>query len=257
MRYCRAVAGASQPARPAQAAERTHGQCSICGEWGWFERDHPSIREGFRCPSCQASLRYRYQAATIIADYSRDGSGALDELVREPEFGQLRVYEPGIIGPFRPILGRLPGYFTSYYWPDVEPGGIRDGVQSETLEALTLASESVDLVITSDIFEHVRHPFRGFAEVFRILAPGGRHVFTVPLAWPLRQETVARVDVSGPEDRLLAPAAYHSSPTDPKGSLVYNEFGLDLLDRLAEIGFETELRPGVKYNMTFSSLKPR
>lgn len=100
--------------------------------------------------------------------------------------------------------------------------------------ALTYPSDTFDLVITSDVFEHVRHPYEGFAEVHRVLRPGGAHIFTVPVRWPMREHTIERVDTSGDEDVFLLEPVYH------RIHLVYNDFGADMLDKLAEIGFATE-----------------
>ena len=87
-------------------------------------------------------------------------------------------YEPGIIGPFRKYLRRLAGYSSSYYWDRVRPGRKHKGTRCEDLQALTFADDSFDLAI-SDIFEHIREPFRAFEELRRVLKPGGRHIFRV------------------------------------------------------------------------------
>jgi SAM-dependent methyltransferase len=112
-------------------------------------------------------------------------------------------------------------------------------------------------VITSDIFEHVRGPMPAFAEIFRVLRPGAYHIFTVPLRWPLPSITESRVDFSGSEDVFLAPPVYHGSPTDPNGSLVYTDFGMDLPEELRRIGFETVVHHGYEHAITFASRKPR
>ena len=214
------------------------------------------MREHHACRGCGASLRYRLQASAITATYGRPGA-TLAELVLDPSFRKLAIYEPGIVGPFRALLRELPGYVDSYFWPDVPPGDARDRVRCEDLRDLTFSDESFDLVITSDIFEHVRGPMAAFAEIFRILRPGGHHIFTVPLRWPLPATTESRVDYSGPEDVFLAPPIYHGSPTDPKGSLVYTDFGMDLPEELRGLGFETVTHHGHTYALTFVSRTPR
>lgn len=171
----------------------------------------------------------------MLRALSRRGSRSLAELVREPEFRRMRIFEPGTMGPFRRLLQPLDGYVQSIYDPTVARGRERDGLRCEDLMQLTFESGTFDLVVTSDIFEHVRHPRRGFAEIFRVLKPGGSHIFTVPGTWPLRQQTVERVDVTGDEDVLVLPPKYHN-----REHLLYNDFGLDLLDLLDEIGFVTD-----------------
>jgi SAM-dependent methyltransferase len=214
------------------------------------------MREHHACRGCGASLRHRLQASAITATYGRPDA-ALSELAAEPFFRELSIYEPGIIGPFRAILQELPGYVNSYYWPDVALGQDHDGVRCEDLRDLTFADSSFDLVITSDIFEHVRGPMAAFAAIFRVLRPGGYHIFTVPLRWPLPGTTESRIDYSGPEDVFLVPPIYHGSPTDPKGSLVYTDFGMDLPEQLRGIGFETVTHHGHTYAVTFASRKPK
>ena len=128
------------------------------------------------------------------------------------------------------------------------------------LQALDLPSDSQDLIITSDVFEHIRRPFDAFQELHRVLRVGGRHVFTVPLFFPLKKRTTVRVDTSTEDDVFLEPPVYHSSGDGSK-SLVYNDFGEDMLERLAQIGFATELsfidqeRPACARNVTFVSTK--
>jgi SAM-dependent methyltransferase len=119
----------------------------------------------------------------------------------------------------------------------VAPGTLRDGLRCEDLMALTFDDESFDLVVTSDIFEHVRRPYEGFAEVRRVLKSGGVHVFSVPVLDPMPAKSVDRVDTSGDEDVFLESPTYHG-PTN-REHLVYTDFGQDMIDRLNAEGFPT------------------
>jgi len=231
------------------------GRCGLCGHVGEYVRTEAPTRESHECAACHASLRYRQQAAALTASYGMP-EATLAELVDEPSVRVLAIFEPGIIGPFRRLLRDLPHYQNSYFWPDVALGDLRDGVRCEDLRHLTLPDSSVDLVISSDIFEHVRGPMPAFAELYRVLKPGGRHVFTVPLRWPLPGTTVPRVDYSGPDDVLLLPPEYHGSPVDPRGSLVYTDFGIDLPEQLRELGYDTVTHHGYRNAITFAARKP-
>jgi SAM-dependent methyltransferase len=165
-----------------------------------------------------------------------------------------------VLGPFRTHFSRMPSYVMSDYWPDVAPGDEREGVRCEDLMALTFPDESFDLVVTSDIFEHVRKPAVGFREVHRVLRAGGRHIFSIPVQEPMRRVTVERVDTSGDEDVHILEPRYHLGPGNSQ-HIVYNDFGLDLIDDLGEVGFDTEV---VRYRapsteasrlLTFCSVK--
>ena len=226
----------------------------MCGHTAEYVRFEAPTRENHLCQGCGASLRYRLQANAITAAYGWPDV-PLARLAEERFFRELVIYEPGMIGPFRHLLMELPGYVNSYFWPEVAPGDEHEGVRCEDLRHLTFGDESMDLVISSDILEHVRGPMQAFAEIFRVLRPDGYHIFTVPLRWPLPGTTQARVDCSGPEDKFLVPPEYHGSPHDPKGSLVYTDFGMDLPEQLRELGFDTTAHHGYRHAVTFVSRK--
>jgi SAM-dependent methyltransferase len=237
------------------------GDCRICGRSGVFVRASPSLREGYKCSHCRAELRYQGQADVLIRRYASSGARSIADLIRDPAFQPLRIWEPGRLGPLRHYLRRLPNYVGSDYWPDAQPGDERDGLRCENVMALTFANASFDLVVTSDIFEHVRRPDEGFAEVHRVLRPGGVHVFSIPLQIPMRERTLVRVDTSGDEDIHLEQPRYHGGGNTKH--LVYNDFGADLVARLAEFGFETDIVPFSSVNseaarlLTLCSIKTR
>jgi SAM-dependent methyltransferase len=221
------------------------GTCTVCGWTGRFVRAHIAIRETYPCGNCRASLRYRVQAEAILEFFGDMKARTIRELAAIPAFARLRIFEPGIIGPFRALFGGLPHYSKSFYWSDLESGEVRDGVVNEDLMALSIPSGTVDLMISSDVFEHIRHPDRGFAESARILRPGGAHIFTVPTHVPIRETTLKRVDVDGPEDVPIVELRYHGNGKGGR-SLVYNDFGRDILDRLADAG----LKPAIHRHRT-------
>ncbi len=232
------------------------GGCSCCGHTGeYIVGPQLSARENFHCARCRASLRYRNQADAIVTAYG-NGEGSLADLVQSLAFRSLSIYEPGVSGPFRPLFQSVAGYTTSYYWPDVEPGRGRDGIRCENLEATTFADMSFDLVVSSDIFEHIRRPTAAFMEVYRILRPGGRHIFTVPMNWPFDPRTIERVDASGADDRHLLPPVYHGAPLEPSGSLVYTDFGMDLPFRLTSLGYQVLVAHGFRNVVTFIARRP-
>ena len=225
-----------------ESVSKEHGDkysdiCSVCGHQGLFHHRDGSIRESYRCRKCRASLRYREQARLILKHYSREESLSLAELAKEGSFRDLRIYEPGLIGPFRKVLGDLPGYCKSGFWSEVESGSWNNDVQCQNLMRLTYKSDSFDVVLSSDIFEHVRRPFVGFREVDRVLKPGGLHIFSIPLQQRLTEDTIARIDTSGAEDVPLLPKHYHGTPSRER-SLVYTDFGADMKEIMANDGIE-------------------
>ena len=88
---------------------------------------------------------------------------------------------------------------------------------------LTYPDASFDLVLTSETLEHVPDLDAALAETRRVLAPGGRHVFTVPLL-PGVPATYSRIR-TGPDGAAvhLAPPICH--PGGDVGYPVFTEFG--------------------------------
>lgn len=233
-------------------------RCAICGDRCRFVKDERATRESYACPSCRGSLRYQGQARVLLQQFSRRDSSSIAELVRERAFRRLHIWEPGEIGPFRRYLTTLRHYERSSYSPDSTSGERHNGLRYEDLMATTFSSDRFDLIVTSDILEHVRKPYRAFREIYRVLRPGGAHVFSIPVTSPMRAVTVERVDTSGTEDVFVLEPRYHNDT-----HLVYNDFGEDLLGRLEGMGFRCAAVPFETTNanaarlLTFSTVKRR
>ena len=147
----------------------------------------------------------------------------------KPDWRECRIHESSPDGASsRRIAEQCPGYDASQYWPDVDSGSLRDGIRCEDLTRLTFDDDSLDLFVTQDVFEHVLDPERGFAEVARVLRPGGLHVFTVP--WYRWKPTLVRARASGNGIEHLEEPDFHRNPVDPEGSLVATEWGFELPD---------------------------
>ena len=228
--------------------------CSVCGRTSVMRKVHRAPREGYRCAPCGATLRYRDQAAAILLLLS-EGEPSLAGLAASDRFSELRIFEPGLVGPFRPYFAGLPHYQTSYYWPELELGEEKDGIPKQDLQALTFDDEAFDLVITSDIFEHIFNPWRAFEEVQRVLTPGGHHVCSIPLNRASGSTTVTRAREGADGVEHLLDPVYHGSPKDPEGSLVCTDFGLDVTDALRSYGIAANLVQGHLANVTLVCTK--
>jgi len=216
-------------------------RCPVCGGVAIARGFSENLRETGRCHRCGATNRNRQvalvacRAATEMCGRPvRDLSGLCDT--------GLVVYNTEAQGALHDQLAAMPGYRCSeYLGPGHRPGEIVGDTVHEDLMQLSLADESVDLVLSSDVLEHVPDPYRAHREVHRVLRGGGRHVFTVPFHQHAHLDDVrARPGADGTPE-LLAEAIYHDDPVRPDGVLVYTIFGLEMLVRLAEIGFSTSM----------------
>jgi SAM-dependent methyltransferase len=136
-------------------------------------------------------------------------------------------------------MTRAPGYVASEYLGGSHaPGDVVGGTRHEDLMDLSFPDATLDLVVTSDVLEHVPDPYRAHREIFRVLRPGGRHVFTVPSGTTaLLDRSRAALDDGGAL-KLFEEPVYHGDPLRQGGALVFTDFGLEMIVRLAEIGFD-------------------
>ena len=83
--------------------------------------------------------------------------------------------------------------------------------------------------------EHIEEPWRSFAEIARVLRPGGIHLFTIPLHAGVTTRQRARTGKDGKLEYLLPPVRRKEQP-DPAGALVFLYYGADLPVLLAARG---------------------
>lgn len=220
---------------------RTPGFCPACGRWTWFEGWVDDLRETGRCCACSATNRQR-QLAQLICDELSPQIGQVARSLRDvPKDAQLAIYNTETAGPIHAQLHSVPGYVCSeYFGPDCKPGAIVNGVRHEDLQALSLADASFDLVLSSDVFEHIPDPYRAFAEVQRVLKPGGKHVFTVAFHQERFEDDVRAVIEDG-QVKLLKERWVHGDPLRPEGVLVYTVPALEMLVKLDRLGLPTRM----------------
>lgn len=154
-----------------------------------------------------------------------------------PQLHLLEVYELSARGPlFGYFQGRTGALTASEFFHDVTPGTVRDGVQCQDVQCLTFPDASFDLCTSTEVFEHVPDDSRGFAEILRVLKPGGLFVFSVPLSG--EGKTVERAQLT-PEGEVihLLPPEYHGDPISNSGILAFRNYGRDIIERLTIAGF--------------------
>jgi SAM-dependent methyltransferase len=208
-----------QTLRPAElgiARER----CAVC-DFGWLLRLARN-ELGVRCPRCGASAVTQSLAGVIRAEV--------------PRLRDAAVYEMSAQGPLVAFLrNRCAALTTSELLDGVEPGQWRDGVLCQNVERLTFADADFDLCTSSEVFEHVEDDAAGFREVHRVLRPGGRFIFTVPLHDSA--QTVERMTIRAGVRVAVLPPAYHADRYRGATVLVQRDYGRDLVERLRRAGF--------------------
>lgn len=196
------------------------GRCPFCGPTLFVRLSNAS--GGFRCARCSAGA-----VQVAIGSAIRE---------RVDDLGALDVCELSARGPLAAWLRRVArSAATSEYFADLAPGAMRDGVRCEDVQRLTYADASFDLVTHTEVLEHVPDDARAFAELYRVLRPGGLMLFTVPLHGGER--TIERARVRGGAIEHLLEPVHHTDPLRTEGILAFRDYGSDIVDRLSAAGF--------------------
>ncbi|MDA8412920.1 MAG: class I SAM-dependent methyltransferase [Desulfobacteraceae bacterium] len=206
---------------------------------GPFQRELVE-RENYFCCCCSANFRKRALAQTVLDLLDMDDNVALSRHLSHNE--QFSMYESSGYNVFSSEkIQQSDRYVVSEYYPDKEFGIVNNGVRNENLERLTFPDNHFDVVITSEVLEHVAKFDDALQEIRRVLKPGGYHVFTVPVDWelPASRERVT-IDANGPVHVL--PPIFHGDTIRDEGILVFRDFGSDVLDVLTRDGFACHKR---------------
>lgn len=208
------------------------GICPVCGHEATFTKFTDNERESGQCSSCSSFNRQRQMAALTR------------ELCGLPPTGPLsfasgyQIYNTESTGALhRMLLSHSDYMFSEYFGPDVGRGAEVRGVRNEDLQQLSFPDASFDLLLSSDVLEHMPRPYDAHREIYRVLKPGGRHIFTVPYNPGAPLDDVRAVERDGRVE-YFGEKLYHGDPVRPgEGILVWTIFGLQMFVELARMGF--------------------
>jgi SAM-dependent methyltransferase len=215
------------------------GFCNICGNNADFSvTESPNLRESLYCSSCGSTARNRMLASGLLriaSDPPFQSIAALTSARAGP-----KIFDTDCYGPIFQFLRKADFYSSSVYIPG-KPFGVNifDDVTNVDLQNMPFKDESFDVILTSDVMEHVRRDDLAHSEIHRCLKPAGFYVFTVPFV-PSWTNNQIRVNSLGAEDVYLMEKEYHGDPVTGNGVLVYRIYGNELIEQLAKTGFEVQ-----------------
>ena len=113
-------------------------------------------------------------------------------------------------------------------------------LHAASAEDVPLPDASFDLVTSTEVLEHVPDDARAFAEIRRVLVPGGMTIFSVPLSGA--EQTVERARATPDGIVHLLPPEYHGDRLRGRNAvLAYRTYGRDIVARLLAAGFRRAL----------------
>jgi SAM-dependent methyltransferase len=178
--------------------------CLLCG-WRGEEFTGGLHSEFAKCPRCGAVARDRFLYLCVVQ--------------RVPYRRDLRVLEtsPRLGDDYRTVMARRVHYQASDYDERAHKTQLK-----LDLTRMELPDESLDLVVTAHVLEHIPDTGAALRELHRVLRPGGRALIQIPLVQPR---------TAPPQE-----PEFHEDDTP-----VFWRFGFDLTGRLRDHGFTATL----------------
>lgn len=214
------------------------GRCYICDKLVDFTFDYlfswekinntivPNWRERLICPLCSLNSRMR-------------ASIHLFELLLNPKEESIIYITEQVTPLFQYFAKKYKKVTGSEFLMELVPlGTCYQGIRNENIMNTTFLDMTFDYVLSFDVFEHVPDISIAFRECYRILKDGGSLFFTVPIQVNSNMSKKRAFINEKNEIDYIEPPIYHANPIDGKGSLVFLDYGWDLLSTLKDIGFE-------------------
>ncbi|GAB1545000.1 hypothetical protein NUACC21_76760 [Scytonema sp. NUACC21] len=186
----------------------------LIDEWriGHHEVEYINRQQGLHCTECNSNLRSIALSVSLMKCFGY--KGLFKDFVKESKLQNLQILEINEAGSLTQFLTQIPGHYLKVY-PEID------------MMNINFADMTFDLVIHSDVLEHIKHPVRGLSECYRVLKPGGYCAFTIPII-------VDRLTLF----REGLPPSYHGAGENQADFLVYTEFGCDAWKYVMQTRFQ-------------------
>lgn len=230
-------------------------QCNVCGADTGLFYDFPDVRlrhehgigllrETLACRACGASMRDRQMAhglLRVFETYTGCLPGTLHDLVKIKADcrAELNLLDTDSFSSINRVLRGMPNYQHSQFQPEQPNGAVLpDGSKNVNLMAMPFETGSLDVVMTSDVMEHVEDDELAHREIHRCLRVGGTYIFTVPYD-PCLMATRRLTQRTG-EDKpnFILRRQAHGDPLSNSGVLAHRIYGQQFQDELRALGFD-------------------
>ena len=206
------------------------GFCELCQKDSRFEFDTKNInfRESLKCEHCKLINRWRFVLSYLKKILKNTNSNT--SVFMYEQVTPLFKYAENFFKNINLIGSEFLGY-------DKKPGEIIRNIRHENSMELSFNDNSFDIIVSTDVFEHVPDIQKTLTEAYRVLKENGTLLISVPLDVN-KQETIQRAVFDNGKIKSLLPEVYHGNPMSSKGSLVFYDYGWDFLNFLRKAGFK-------------------
>ena len=217
--------------------------CKCCGTIKKIKIKSENLREDCICKKCSSSTRKRHIAIIFLELLQKKFNLKINSLTTIPFTEGIKIYNLESYGALHTCLKHTKDYVCSeYFGSEDDFGKSHNGILNVDLMNTPFKDNSFDYIISSEVFEHIPHPYKAFKETYRILKKGGAHIFTIPY-YPFadKDETRAILNDKNEIVHLLEPEYHGDILRVAKGVLVFTIFSKEMHHKLEEIGFSVTL----------------
>lgn len=189
-----------------------------------YEIKQFNLREGELCKNCGSSLRLRNIAHSILIAYNARNI-TLKKLI-QTKLSNYFIAEINYCGQLHNLLALNKNLYYSEF------GSKNEFIRHEDLMALSYSDSMFDLLLNTDVLEHVPDIDTSISEISRVLKKNGIFIFTVPIIF--ERETLQRAILNEENEiEFIESKSFHGEyALGSLDYLVFYEFGKDIIKKL-------------------------
>lgn len=222
-------------------AREFFGICNIAGTYTKFSIQHDNIRETVLSAETGSFNRQRQLICGLSYALLKTPTATLEEIASVINKNRLTIYTTEANGAFLLHLQKYVDptllYSSEYFGPNYQSGEFVNGIRHEDLQQTSFADNSFDIILSTEVFEHIPDAVKAEKEIIRILKPGGVYCFTVPIGLTMPHDKIhAELNADGSITHHFPPE-YHGDPVRAEGILVFRIFShKELEERFTNAG---------------------
>jgi len=204
------------------------GFCELCQKDTKFKLDSKNInfRESLKCEHCNLINRWRFMLAYLTKILQK---------MNKPSVFMYEQVTP-LFKYAEKTFSNINLYGSEFLGYEKKPGEIVRNIRHEDSMNLSFNDNTFDVIVSTDVFEHVPDIHITLREAYRVLKENGTLLISIPFNIS-KKESIKRAVLENGKIKSLLPEMYHGNPMSAKGSLVFYDFGWDFLDFTRKAGF--------------------
>ena len=193
------------------------GVCNICEKIVLFKIKSQNIREDVICSHCHSCNRKR-QIVEVLLKFAENFSGIRMSKISDLKKTSIKIFNTEIGDPLDKRLSEVLSHSNyiaaTFYGNKYKSGSMANGCLIQDLKRTSFPDEFFDVVITSEVMEHISSPYEAFKEIYRITKLGGSHIFSAPFYQEKYEDEVREIEDENGENIFFKEKIFHADPNN-------------------------------------------